>query len=261
VAPLIFDSSGNLYGTTGWGGALGYGVIFKLQPNPDGTWTESVLHAFKGKPAKTPEAGLVFDTAGNLYGTTYLSAHGAGTVFKLTPNPDGRWTSSVLHVFGGDRDGGNPMADLVFDPAGNLYGTTLQGGRTGCYQTGCGTVFKLAPGPTGWTFSVLYRFKPGKEGVNPRDGVTLDNAGNLFGTTWLDSGGMGHGSVYKLAPNQDGSWTETVLHRFKGGASGGGADSNLILDAAGNLYGTAAGYHNGDCHDIDGCGLVFQITP
>jgi len=256
AGPLISDSAGNLYSTTVWGGASGLGVVFKLKPNPDGSWTERVLHSFKGKPCKNPEAGLVLDATGNLYGTTFLGgSHNSGTVFQLTPNPGGSWTSKVLHAFNGGSGGAKPLSDLIFDPAGNLYGTTFNGGHRDA-----GTIFELAPGPQGWTFSILYRFRD-QEGTNPRDGLVIDPAGNLYGTTSLDSGGMGHGTVYKLSPNPDGTWTETILHQFQGGSDGGEADSSLIRDAAGNLYGTTAGYHNLGCNDIDGCGTVFEVTP
>ncbi len=135
---LIFDEAGNLYGTTQLGGDMtcspgsGCGTVFKLVPGSDGRWTESVLHAFHSSDGRIPAAGVIFDAAGNLYGTTEWGVAGGqyGTVFKLTPNSDGSWSESVLHVFDG-WDGGNPAAQLTFDKAGNLYGTTTKGGTGG----------------------------------------------------------------------------------------------------------------------------------
>jgi uncharacterized repeat protein (TIGR03803 family) len=148
---LISDAAGNLYGTTGLGGSSscyggGCGVVFKLAPNPDGTWTEHVLHRFTGGgDGIGPNAGMIFDAAGNLYGTTvYGGPTGSnnGVVFKLAPNPDGTWTEHVLHRFTGGTDGANPLAGVILDAAGNLYGTTISGGLSTCSTlgTGCGVV-------------------------------------------------------------------------------------------------------------------------
>ena len=148
---VIFDDAGNLYGTTRLGGTYGAGTVFKLTPNSDGRWTESVLHNFTGgADGGQPIVGLVFDGAGSLYGTTYGgSAYGFGTVFKLTPNADGSWKEKVLHNFTGGADGGNPSTALVRDAAGKLYGATYDGASTGCGGSsgglGCGVVFKITP--------------------------------------------------------------------------------------------------------------------
>ena len=125
---VIFDAAGNLYGTTYEGGAQGLGTVFKLASNADQDWTETVLYSFNGSDGGASYAGLIFDGAGNLYGTTGGGgAHDWGTVFKLVPNADGSWTESVLHSFDGNGDGGFPTAGLIFDAAGNLYGTTQLG--------------------------------------------------------------------------------------------------------------------------------------
>jgi uncharacterized repeat protein (TIGR03803 family) len=255
-AGLIFDASGNLYGTTPSGGANMLGTFFKLKPNADGSWTESVLHSFSGgSDGYLPEAGLIFDAAGNLYGTTSMGGphrqcdgYGCGTVFKLKPNADGSWTKSVLHSFN-ISDGAAPyFGSLIFDAAGNLYGATNGGGTYGR-----GTVFKLTPNADGsWTESVLHSFKS-SDGYSPIAGLIFDATGNIYGTT---RGGGFHnlGTVFKMTPNADGSWTESVLHRF-GGTSASHPDTGLIFDGAGNLYGTAA---NGG--SAEG-GAAFKLSP
>jgi len=276
MAGVIRDAAGNLYGTTNGGGSLacggggGCGVVFKLAPNADGTWTESVLYSFTGTGGGTPSAGLIFDGAGNLYGTTPSGASptcsACGVVFKLAPNADGTWTESVLHTFIGTGPSG-----LIFDGAGNLYGTTALGGSCGW----CGVVFKLAPNADGsWTESVLHAFT-GPDGASPRTGLIFDSAGNLYGTT--GDGGtstacyLGCGVVFKLAPNPDGTWTESVLHSFTG-TDGLAPLAELTFDAAGNLYGTTyfgggtrcageAPIEQGAVAPPPGCGVVFKLTP
>jgi uncharacterized repeat protein (TIGR03803 family) len=273
-AGLIFDAAGNLYGTTAKGGVSHDGVVFKLTLNADGSWTESVLHSFTGADGANPHAGLIFDAAGNLYGTTSNGGtSNAGTVFKLTPNSDGSWKESVLHSFTG-ADGASPQAGLIFDAAENLYGTTNAGGDPTC---GCGVVFKLTANLNGsWTESVLKSFTavvyggnlvPGPDGGNPQAGLIFDAAGNLYSTTREGGGNICPapspcGVVFKLAPNPDGSWTESVLHSF-GYMDGYFPSDSLIFDHSGNLYGTAfagPGSTNA-CPSPDGCGVVFKLTP
>ncbi|MBZ5574165.1 MAG: hypothetical protein LAO09_20050 [Acidobacteriia bacterium] len=255
-AELISDASGNLYGTTVGGGAYGGGVVFKLAPNPDGSWSESVLYSFTGGwDGVNPYAGLVFDAAGNLYGTTTYGAYGHGTVFKLTPNPDGSWTAKILHRFKGGKDGGQPFAGLVFDLAGNLYGTTLGGG-----VYGYGVVFKGTPNADGsLTGQVLHHFTGGKDGGDPFAPVVLDAGGNLYGTTW-GGGANGYGVVFKLSPGQGGKWKEQVLHTFAGNAARN-PYAGVILDAAGDLYGTTVGGTSDCSWWVNDCGAVFEITP
>ena len=243
---LIFDAAGNLYGTTVLGGAWRHGTVFELTPNGDGSWTERVLHSFNRSDGDHPVAGLIFDAAGNLYGTTYFGGagwcgnpEGCGTVFKLTPNGDGSWTESVLHSFRYGGDGMWPASGLIFDAAGNLYGTTTIG------PSGGGMVFELTPNGDGsWTESVLHSFDaPGDLGDKPFGGLIFDATGSLYGTT-LAGGqgtcyGSGCGTVFKLTPNGDGSWTHSVLYTFKAnGSDGNNPSGDLIFDAAGNLYGT-----------------------
>jgi len=245
---LISDAAGNLYSSTYKGGAYGFGVVYKLAPKPDGSWMVSILHSFTGNLDGTyPNAGLIFDAAGNLYGTTRgAGRYGQGVVFKLKPNPEGCWTESVLHSFTGGADGGNPTVGLIFDKAGNLYGTTVYGGH--------GVVFKLTPNPDGsWTESELHTFTGVADGDWP-NGLVFDAAGNLYGTTAYGGSSL-FGIVFKLTPNPDGSWTESVLHSFVGGLDGESPVAGLILDAAGNLYGTASGA------GVSGHGVVFKLTP
>ena len=248
---LILDAAGNLYGTTYSGGASGVGTVFELTPNLDGSWTESVLHSFNGADGADPYSGLIFDAAGNLYGTTVGGGgYNAGTVFKLAPNLDGSWTESVLHSLNG-TDGAHPYSGLIFDAAGNLYGTTWVGGAFGH-----GTVFELtANGDGSWTESVLHAFN-GTDGAHPYSGLIFDAAGNLYGTTYYGGGVCGCGTVFKLTPNGDGSWTESVLHAFTiGSGDGNRPRAGLIFDAAGNLYGTT---ENGGGTLR---GTVFKLTP
>ncbi len=249
-AGLIFDAAGNLYGTTEGGGADGYGVVYKLAPNPDGTWTESVLHSFTGTDGWFPYAALIFDSAGNLYGTTYYGGgtaceFGCGVVYKLSPNPDGTWTESVLRSLIAS-DGTFPYGRLIFDASGNLYGTTQYGGAAGY-----GVVFKFAPNLDGtWTETVLHSFM-GTDGYGPLAGLVFDTIGNLYGTA-AGGGAAGDGMVFKLTPHPDGKWTECELHIFTG--TGKYPLAGLTMDAAGDLYGTTSA-------GTDNYGLVFEITP
>jgi len=262
LAGLIFDAIGNLYGTTEGCGPKRAGIVFELVPNADGTWTEKILRSFfaDSKGGWEPVAGLVFDAAGNLYGTTLLGGSVAaelGTVFELMPNADGSWKYKVLHRFNVDgKHGYYPYAGVVLDPAGNVYGTTYDGQRSGGGGVGLGTVFELMPTVSGtWNFKILHKFKnDGKDGFSPKDGLVIDTAGNLYGTT---SGGSssGLGTVFELMPNADGTWTEKILHKFKGQPDGQGPLAGLTFDAAGNLYGTTS------AGGAFGVGTVFELMP
>jgi uncharacterized repeat protein (TIGR03803 family) len=277
-AGLILDHAGNLYGTAVNGGiGGGGGVVFKLTPQSDGSWTESVLYNFCSitncADGEYPYADLIFDAAGNLYGATVgggvlrdcNNGYGyCGVAFRLTPNADGSWKEKVLHKFTGGKDGGRPYVGLIFDQAGNLYGTTAGGGNVNCDSPyGCGTVFKLSPNADGsWKEKVLHKFTGGKDGNLPSGGLIFDAEGNLYGTT-ANGGNLsycvhhaGCGVVFKLTPNSDGSWTETVLHFFQGTPAVNPL-APLVLDKAGNLYGTT--YSCGRRYNCSG--VVFEITP
>src|SRR5438132_9116013 len=205
-AGLITDSAGNLYGTTYFGGnASDAGTVFQLTPNGSGGWTQTVLYAFcpAGQCADgaNPSAGLIMDSAGNLYGTASKAGNkGKGVVFQLTPTSSG-WSYQVLYRFcpelTGCSHGGDPEASLVMDGAGNLYGTTYAGG-----SNGYGVVFELSPGSAGWTYQVLYAFcqqDACADGQNPRSGLIIDGTGNLYGTTTA-GGSYGYGVVFELLP-------------------------------------------------------------
>jgi uncharacterized repeat protein (TIGR03803 family) len=244
---LIFDSSGNLYGTTQSGGTADLGAVFELSPNGSGGWKETVLYSFQGSgDGQNPQAGLIFDPSGNLYGTTSGSltgcwVAGCGTVFELSPNGSGGWTETTLHTFQAGNDGVYPIAALVRDQAGNLYGTALAAGDMGCTGSdiGCGTVFELSPnGSGGWTNATLYAFTGGSDGSRPLAGLVLDNAGNLYGTAATGANPTcyeGCGVIFELSPNGNGGWTDTVLYTFQGGNDGGGPNS-LVFESSGNLY-------------------------
>ncbi len=200
LAGLIFDASGNLYGTTGSGGQTGNGTVFELSP-AGGGWAESLLYSFGSHhDGVTPEAGLTFDSAGSLYGTT--GGGGAtgdyGTVFELSPNGSGGWIETILHSFAGGSDGYKPMAGVVFDSSGSLYGTTIYGGATDCNGYGCGTVFKLTLRGTQWTES-LFRFPTsGSLGNWPSTPIALDSLSNVYGTTG-SGGSNSDGIMFKIA--------------------------------------------------------------
>jgi uncharacterized repeat protein (TIGR03803 family) len=273
-AGLIFDQAGNLYSTTQFGGNYGYGVVFKLAPNSDGSWTESVLYSFTGgKDGSQPWGGLIFDQQGNLYGTTGGGGNsscqglfsGCGVVFELAPNSDGTWTESVLHAFTGGKDGEMPEAGLIFDQAGNLYSTTRSGGDTSCGDwmgSGCGVVFELTPKSGGsWKEKVLHTFTH-REGYWPMACPIFDAAGNLYGTA-DHSQASNWGIVFKLTPNANGSWKEKVLFSFTDKDGADPMDGSLIFDRAGNLYGTTVqgGDLSCDAGYPGGCGTVFKLTP
>jgi uncharacterized repeat protein (TIGR03803 family) len=262
-ASLIFDSVGNLYGSTALGGAYHYGMVFQLAPGAHGTWTETILHSFDGTDGDQPRAQLTFDKAGNLYGTTtFGGAYGHGAVFQLTPGANGVWTETVLRSFTLRAGLGpnEPFGNIVFDADGNLYGTTENGGPSGWSG---GVVFELAPGAGGkWTEKIPHYFgNHGEDGYSPEAGLIFDTSGNLYSTTAL-GGAHNFGAVFQLTPDA-GKWNEKVLHSFNdNGKDGAYAVSGLILDAAGNLYGTTnQGGTPGSACNGHGCGTVFDLQP
>jgi uncharacterized repeat protein (TIGR03803 family) len=266
-AGLIADSSGNFYGTATIGGSSGAGVVFKLSPNG----TPAVLHSFAGGASDggDPESGLIADSSGNLYGTTRtgggsgcFTGQGCGTVFRLSP--DGT-SYTVLHSFvGGASDGAVPVAGLILDSSGNLYGTTAAGGGSGCGGFGCGVVFKLSPSGT---VTLLHSFT-GSDGTMPRAGLITDSNGNLYGTTQNGGdlscgpifGQPGCGVVFKLSPSGT-TYTFSLLHTFEAGASDGAIPlAGLIADSSGNLYSTTDAGGGSGCGGT-GCGGVFKLSP
>ncbi len=319
LAGQIFDAKGNLYGVTNLGGLIGgcrsegCGTLYQLKPNSDGTWAETVIHAFNGSDGAYPSASPILDAQGNLYGSADGEGYYPDLVYQLTPGSNGTWTESMLYQFPGssesdpgeltfdvsgniygttrfgglndtgtvfglnrssgwqeqllrvfDRypaDGGlYPLGPITFDGNGNLYGTTIQGGT---YNRG--VVYKLTNrGGLFWQETVLYDFAP--DGETPL-GVVLGPDGSLYGVTQGggDRGSVrcGCGTVYKLTPNSDGTWTKTVLYAFRGGHQDGATPVQPVtFDQAGNIYGTTAagGVNNNPCN-LYGCGTVFKLTP
>jgi uncharacterized repeat protein (TIGR03803 family) len=280
---LVLDSAGNLYGTTVGGGienaqcVRGCGVVFELSPPLNGgSWTETVLYSFCSQvncaDGAYPQAGVIFDSAGNLFGTTEdggvdCGVLGCGTVFELQHSQSG-WAESVLYQFKGNGiDGINPLGGLVFDPAGNLYGTVFSLG-----PNNGGSVFELTPSPHGvWNFSLLYAFdgsSGSKDGIGPEAGLILDDLGNVYGTTVYGGSSSsgefnGYGTVFELTPELQGSWKETILYNFAGGNDGAEPESSLVLDSSGKLYGTTFGGGTPNTRACNGfgCGTVFRLTP
>jgi uncharacterized repeat protein (TIGR03803 family) len=304
---LLLDAKGDLYGTTGGGGAYGYGTAFELTHEPDGRWSETILHDFdrNGQDGYGPTSNLVFGGTGNLYGTTTYGGanYDAGTVFELVDGATG-WTENVIYNFGGHQndgfepysgvtvgatgylfgttphggtvfeltdhsswnetvlhdfihkphDGSGPFAGVVLDTSGNLFGTTEYGG-----EQNLGVVYELSPNADGsWKERILHDFctkgPPNcPDGHTPGVGaLTMDSAENLYGTT--DGGGCCGGVVFRLSPQPDGHWKETVLHDFKGGADGYGPGAGVVRDKAGNLYGTTI-------YGGKGGGVVYKLSP
>jgi len=267
---LVFDTVGNLYGTTTEGGGTsacngryeGCGIVFQLVPRSSGHWKENVLYSFPNGSSEGVglNGNLVFDAAGSLYGTAFYDGNGfTGTVFQLT-HGSGGWTEKAIYTFcqAGCSDGANPAAGVIMDDAGNFYGTATAGGTDGA-----GVIFKLAPDATGWTESVLYDFcpfKPCNSGGWFPWGLVRDGSGSLYGMTtyggnyfWPCIPGDGCGAVFKLSP-KSGGWDYTVLHRFAG-RDGAFPNSGMILDKQGNVYGTTIN------DGAFGCGAVFELSP
>ncbi len=251
---LILDAAGNIYGLTNGGGRGGVGTAYELVRSANGQYTEKILHHFgQHADGKYPFGALTADAAGNLYGTTQSGGiNNTGTVFELIPTAEGPWTEKVLYNFALSGDGANPMVGVIFDSAGNLYGTTGTGGISDG-----GTAYELSPQSDGsWTETTLLSFSHGSE---PDGSLTLDKSGNLYGAT-IYGGAHNVGVVYKLSPQTNGSWTETVLHSFNAdGTDGFNAFTGLIFDTAGNLYGAtmSGGVHQG----LNGNGTIFELTP
>lgn len=276
-AGLTPDQSGNLYGNTEGGGSgscifysqSGCGTIFKLSRR-NGNWTFGPLYSFLGgTDGEFPVRPLVFGPNGTVYSTTsgggegtctpQGQANGCGTVFNSAPSPTPprtplpKWNETTLYRFSGGSDGGIPVSPVVFDHAGNMYGTAAVDGANGF-----GTVFKLTPSGNSWVQSTIYNFAGGSDGAEPLDGLVLDAAGNLYGTTTAGGGSAsctnGCGTVFELSPNGSG-WTERVLYRFQGPTDGENPNAGVAMDAAGNLYGNT--WQGGP----GGGGTVYKLSP
>ncbi|HEX8816683.1 MAG TPA: choice-of-anchor tandem repeat GloVer-containing protein [Terriglobales bacterium] len=325
---LIMDSSGNLYGATSDGGStanckLGCGVVFELSPSND-QWQEKVLYTFKGETdGLEPSGNLVFDSSGNLYGTTYGGGtgtnctpyEGCGTVFQLAPTASGPWKKTILYNFQDEGDGALPVG-LTIDGKGNLFGVNITGSkpagaefgvvfevspptRTGgkwkeqsvynfqafevngnpglifdahgnlfgtwfqefqCQPDGCGVAFELENTKNGYEEEDLFDFHGGGDGGEPMAGLILDGKGNLYGTG--NAGGNNQGIAFELI-NSNGQWSENILHSFcSQNNCDDGADplASLVFDATGNLYGTTSAGGSGCSFDFS-CGVVFRLRP
>jgi len=266
-AGLTIDSRGNLYGTTVHGGTTGYGEVFMLKRSGS-TFTFNPLYSFTGGgDGAGPYARVVFGPSGALYGTAaaggdqgchYGEWKGCGTVFSLRPPATAcktalcPWTQSLLYTFTGSPDGGEPQGDLKFDAAGTIYGTTVLGGIGP--DKGLGTIYHLSPSGGGWSEEILYQ-APGEDiGGYPYDGVVFDTFGNLYGV-FAAYGPTGAGAVYQLTPSGS-SWSESTIGGFLDANTDGNVpEGGLIIDQAGNLYGTTTNAGS------EGGGTVFQLMP
>ena len=255
---LIFDSAGNLYGTTEKGGAYSEGTVYKLSQS-NGVWTETILYSFGGVSGdgSQPQGSLVFDKAGNLYGTTqYGGLYFNGTVYELTPNGNGTWSEAVLHSFNccaTPGDGGVPNSAIFLAPSGKIYGTTQWGGAgttCGAWNFGCGTFFELAHETSGWKETVLHSFLESPDASVPWGPLTVDKAGNFYNTSLWGGSQEYAGSVFKLSPASGGTWTESVIYTLdqQTGVGISAEIDGVVFDSAGNLYGV-------------GSGGVFELTP
>ncbi len=253
---LIQDSTGNLYGTTYFGGLFTNGVIFKLDTSDN----ETVLHSFQGPDGENPSSGLILDNSGNFYGPAEGGQNGGGVLFKLTPAGN----ETVFFNFGGCLDclrPRDPQGALLRDPSGNLYGTTLDGGVKGndlACTYGCGTVFKL---DSGGALHTLYAFQGGTDGQWPFGPLLPGPAPGSFYGVALYGGDLncaeeptrGCGTVFSLTV----TGRLTVLHTFTGGSDGGGPQPGLVADREGNLYGAAQIGGNNNCQL--GCGILYEL--
>ncbi len=238
---VLLDTAARMYGTAE--------VVYSLnQVTPVGQWYELVLHE-----ESQPFGTLVMDGDGNLYGTTYSGGtHGAGSVFELSFDPMLTvWTETVLYSFSGGSDGSNPLAGVISDAVGNLYGTTVYGGLANL-----GVVYKLTHQPDGtWSETALHYFTGVPDGAYPSCAMTLDSQGHLYGVT--SAGGPANwGTVFRMTPTSGGQWAESTLYSFTGGLDGGDPYSGITFDAAGNIYGTTQW---GGLYGQNG-GVVYEIV-
>jgi uncharacterized protein (TIGR03437 family) len=272
---LNMDSKGNLYGTCINAGANGLGGVYELSPpsQAGGQWTVQLLHSFANDGVDGngpgPEAGLILDAQGNLYGTTENGGtYDGGVVFELSPGTGGEWTETILYALG-EEDGGTPYGAVVFDHQGNLYTTLYNGGIHPTGGGGIGAVIELSPPAkqgSEWTMTQLYAFHgTTTDGASPATGVLFDSAGNLWGTTahggpYYSTGpGNTAGALFELMPQAGGGWMEVVRHFFGGPGDVLAVNAPLVIDGKGNLYGGGSG-GAANCPS-NGCTGIFEYTP
>jgi len=250
---LTLDAAGNMFGTTPLGGVHDQGTLYKIS-RQDGNWIETVPYVFGGAAAQFPDTSVVFDGAGNILGTAGGGVpYDNGLIYELQP-VQGGWRESSIFTFTIGNDGARPGSGLIADRFGNLFGTTTSEGP----GTNGGTVYELTPSGSGWTLTTLTGIVGGSGG--PHANLTMDVEGNLYGTTYGD-GAYGYGSVFKLAPQQDGSWVFTELYDFTGFDDGRWPEGSPVVDSNGNIWGTTSfGGDRTHCSHL-GCGVIWEITP
>lgn len=248
---VAVDKRGNVYGMTPTGGANGLGVIYLLRPRSSGGYALRVIHTFTGgSDGSSGSAGKLVLRGGRIFGAATTGGnHGSGTVFQLTPTQTGEWDFRTLYSFADAPDGVFPYGALLFDAAGNIYGTTYYGGTNGL-----GAVYKLSPTLSGeWYETVIYSFQPGNDGNSSISNLVADAAGNLYGTT--SEGGLGSGTIFKLSPGPNETWTESIPHSFQGSPDGAFPYAGMVGDGSGSFFGATV--HGGD----NGDGTIYKFTP
>jgi uncharacterized repeat protein (TIGR03803 family) len=246
------DAAGNLYGVTLYGGTDGQGIVYQLTPNLNGTWTESILHNFAGRPdAGSPAGEVSFDQAGNLYGTTVFGGTNAlGAVYELSPASGGAWTEKVIYSFDGTQ-GQTPEGPVTLDATGNVFGLTNAGGKYGE-----GTAFELIPGAGGsWNFSLVHTFGASGDGGFPSNAyLTAGSVDTFYGTTFI-GGAIGGGTVFRLKLEAGGQWSEELVHSF-GAANDGSAPYGSVTVGPGNALFGGTSYGG-----TAGTGVIYEVTP
>jgi len=263
-SPLVFDKAGNLYGTTEYGGSTSCncGVVFELTKSGS-TWKETILHSFLGysqKDGYLPQAGLSFDSTGNIFGTTYQGGtFNVGTVFELLPVKGG-WKYRLIHNFNTQNGGaGYPLGGITQGANGYYYGTTYYGG----FAYNAGTIYRLFQARNTWVGQNVFYFLEGGDGIYPNSSLTMDAKGNMYGTTYYGGAGEscsgGCGTVYKLTPGKNNTYAQSVIYSFQAGVKDGqnpDSGAGVTLDATGNLYGTTL--YGGS---TENAGTVYKLKP
>jgi uncharacterized repeat protein (TIGR03803 family) len=249
-ARVTVDRQGNLFGMTPTGGAYGLGTIYQLRPGANGSYSFRVIHDFTGgMDGSSGSAGRMVFRGGHLFGAATTGGLGFGTIFELVPTANGGWRFRTIYSFPGAPGGSFPYGALLFDNQGRIHGTTYYGGTNGI-----GSIYELTRGGGGtWTGQVIYSFGTGQDGNSPISNLVSDAAGDLYGTT--SEGGLGSGTIFELAPNGNGTWTETLPHLFAGPPDGAFPYAGMAGDRSGVFYGATV--HGGTA----GEGAIYRFTP